>query len=96
MVVRVNVHLTHSEGRTVGISWELIDATDGEIQSLSKAWLGEFAALELHADEDPDSAFFKLWVPLPKKRGDYMISVIARTGSDETPLVEKSSERVVH
>jgi len=96
VVVRVNVDLTHGEGRTVGISWEIIDATDGEPQSLSKAWLREFAALELHADDDPDSAFFKLWVPLPKKPGDYMISVIARADSDEPPLVEKSSERVVH
>lgn len=96
VVVRVNVDLVHGKGQPVEIRWELLDASSGEVQSLSKEWLRDLAAYELLADSDPDSAFFKLWVPLPEQRGDYVISLTARTDGDRLPLAERSTETVVH
>ena len=95
MVVRVNVDLKHAEGRPIQINWEIIDASNGEVQSLSKAWLRNFAAYRLRATTDPDSGFFKLWIPLPDKRGDYVISLTASQG-EGLPLAERSTDTQVH
>lgn len=96
VVVRANVDLVHGQGQPIEIRWEILDASSGEVQSLSREWLRDLAAYELLADTDPDSAFFKLWVPLPEQRGDYVISLTARTDGDRLPLAEKSTETVVH
>jgi len=96
VVARVNVDLAHAEGEPIQVYWEIIDESDGTVEALSKEWSQMFAAYQLTATTDPDRGFFKLWVPLPERRGSYRISLIAGTGESQLPLDEEEAETVVH
>ena len=96
VVARVNMDLAHAEGQPIQVYWEIIDESDGTVESLSKEWSRMFAAYQLTATTDPDRGFFKLWVPLPEHRGTYRISLIAGTGDGELPLDEAAAGTVVH
>ena len=96
VTVRANVQLEHAKGRSVRIFWELSDAADGQIQALSSTWLRGHAAYRVVATSDRDSGSFKIWVPVPVRKGDYLLTLYARTKGGGLPLDDISSDTLVH
>lgn len=84
VVLNVRMALVNARDVPVRIYWEMTGA-GGKTNSMSDDWLGTIPAYLLHATEDVDSGTFKLWVPLPKEKGDYVVSLYARTTNKELP-----------
>jgi hypothetical protein len=84
VVLRVRMELVNARDVPVLIYWEMAGA-GSRTQSLTDEWLRDTAAYELRATDDDDSGTFKLWIPLPKEKGNYKVSLDARTANDELP-----------
>lgn len=84
VVLNVRMRFVNARDVPVWIYWEMAGA-GGKTNSLSDDWLASIPAYVLHATEDVDSGTFKLWVPLPKEKGDYVVSLYARTTNNELP-----------
>jgi hypothetical protein len=84
VVLNVRMGFVNARDAPVWIYWEMAGA-GGKTNSLSDDWLASIPAYVLHATEDVDSGTFKLWVPLPKEKGDYVVSLYARTTNDGLP-----------
>jgi hypothetical protein len=84
VVVTVQVTLLNASDLPVHIFWKLTGAgTESTI--LSNEWVQGLPAYELNATDDVDQGTFSLWVPLPTEKGDYAVSVSARTSDKALP-----------
>jgi hypothetical protein len=80
VVAKVNLDLQHAVGQTIRIYWELRDARSGVVSQLTQDWLRDFPAYEVVGEQDPDRGVISVWVPVPEKPGDYVVSFSAWAG----------------
>ena len=80
VVAQVNLDLEHAVGETVRIYWELRDARSGAVQRLTRDWLRDYPAYEVVGEQDPDRGVISVWIPVPEKPGDYVVSFSAWAG----------------
>ena len=96
VVIRAKVELTHAKGEVVLVDWEIADADSGKVQSLSGEWLNNVAAYQVVASQDPDVAPIVIWVPMPARRGSYLVSLSAWAGPDNLPKDVRDVAPIVH
>ncbi len=82
VVAKVNLDLEHAVGETVRIYWELRDARSGVVQRLTRDWLRDYPAYEVVGEQDPDRGVISVWIPVPEKPGDYVVSFSAWAGGN--------------
>jgi hypothetical protein len=82
VVAKVNLDLEHAVGETVRIYWELRDARSGVVQRLTRDWLRDYPAYEVVGEQDPDRGVISVWIPVPEKPGDYVVSFSAWAGDN--------------
>jgi hypothetical protein len=80
----VQIKLRHVRDEPVWIFWEMRGA-GSQTETMDDAWLGNMPAYTLRATDDDDTGVFKLWIPLPKEKGDYAVSLEAWTNQTELP-----------
>jgi hypothetical protein len=76
VVVTARIRIQNAIGKPVRIFWKLEDA-GGRTERLSREWMAGAPALLLRAQSTDDRGVFSLWVPVPRKRGTYILDVTA-------------------
>jgi hypothetical protein len=87
-IVMVKADLIGLRDRPVLLTWAMWHKDGGG--RLHEEWLNERLAYELRASTDNDSAVARLWVPLPKIPGPYLVGVTATV--DGAPLTSSEAE----
>jgi hypothetical protein len=91
MVLDVQVSMANARGVPVDVYWEIIGA-GSDSRQLNADWVKSTPAYRLNATDDTDGGSFRLWVPLPNEKGDYAISLTAKSTDDELPNASIVSE----
>ena len=78
MVLDVQVSMENARDVPVDIYWQILGA-GSDSQQLNAEWVQSTPAYQLKATDDTDAGAFKLWVPLPSEKGDYAISITAKS-----------------
>jgi hypothetical protein len=72
-LVSANLDLDGLKNTWVSLSWSMYP--EGETEPLFGEWLRTTAAFKLKPSTDHDTAAASLWVPLPKKKGNYVVTL---------------------
>ncbi|MGH3879857.1 MAG: hypothetical protein ACRDSK_22760 [Actinophytocola sp.] len=87
-IVIVKADLIGLRDRPVLLTWAMWHKDGGD--RLHEEWLNERLAYELRASTDNDSTVARLWIPLPKIPGPYLVGVTAMV--DGAPLTSGEAE----
>lgn len=87
VLLTINVELEGLRNQPVLLTWRMFQA--GGNTPLFGNWLGTTPAYRLDASTDHDTASFDLWVPLPRERGAYTVSLLL--SSDQAILASEES-----
>jgi hypothetical protein len=91
VLLTINVELEGLRNQPVLLTWRMFQA--GGNTPLFGNWLGTTPAYRLDASTDHDTASFDLWVPLPRERGQYTVSLLL--SSDRAILASEESPAFV-
>jgi hypothetical protein len=91
VLLTINVELEGLRNRPVVLTWRMFQA--GGNTPLFGNWLGTTPAYRLDASTEHDTASFDLWVPLPRERGAYTVSLLL--SSDQAILASEESPAFV-
>lgn len=91
VLLTINVELEGLRSQPVLLTWRIFQA--GGNTPLFGNWLGTTPAYRLDASTDHDTASFDLWVPLPRERGQYTVSLLL--SSDQAILASEESPAFV-
>lgn len=84
--VSINVKLVGLRGKELRMSWAVLQQSGKT--PLSDAWLNTNSGYLLEANFDTDTTNVDFWVPIPKARGEYLVSVTVHDGSQRLAYAE--------
>lgn len=88
LLVTTKIRLVALRHRDVSLAWSVLPV-DGQSE-LGRGWRGPNLSYRLRADDDDDRVVVPLWIPLPKRKGRYIIRLDIFRG--DTNLEQADSE----
>jgi hypothetical protein len=81
LLVTTKIRLIALSHRDVSLTWSLLPM-DGR-GGLGRAWQGPNLSYRLRAEDDDDRVVVPLWIPLPKRKGRYVVRLDVFRGNED-------------